>query len=65
MNVLLFLLNGIIRYYLVIFVEVDLEFVRKMVESFYVDDMILGDGIIDGVFDLYSKVKVRMVNGGF
>ena len=60
-----FLLNGTIRHHLATFTEADPEFVRKMVESSYVDDMISGDSTTDGAFDLYSKAKVRMANGGF
>ena len=36
-----------------------------MVESFNIDDMVSGDGTTDRAFDLYSKAKVRMANGGF
>ena len=60
-----FLLNGTIRHHLATFAEADPKFVRKMAESFYVDDMISGDSTTDGAFDLYSKAKVRMANGGF
>ena len=60
-----FLLNGTIRHHLATFAEADPEFVRKMVESFYVDDMISGDSTTDGAFNLYSKATVRMANGGF
>ena len=60
-----FLLNGTIRHHLATFAENDPEFVRKMVESFYVADMISGDSTTDGAFDLYSKAKVRIANGGF
>ena len=65
LNVSPFLLNGTIRHHLTTFAETDPEFVRKMVESFYIDDMVSGDGTIDRAFDLYSKAKVRMANGGF
>ena len=65
MNASPFLLNGTIRHHLATVEEADPEFVRKMVESFYVDDMISGDSTTDGAFDLYSKAKVRMANGGF
>ena len=65
LNVSPFLLNGTIRHHLATFAEADPEFLRKMVESFYVDDMVSGDGTTDRAFNLYSKVKVRMANGGF
>ena len=60
-----FLPNGTIRNHLATFAEVDPEFVRKMIESFYVDDLVSGDSTTDKVYDLYSKAKVRMANGGF
>ena len=60
-----FLLNGTIRHHLATYAEADPEFVRKMVESFYVDDLVSGDSTTDKAYDLYSKAKVRMANGGF
>ena len=60
-----FLLKGTTRHHLATFAVADPEFVRKMVESFYVDDMASGDGTTSGAFDLYSKAKARMANGGF
>lgn len=60
-----FLLNGTIRHRLATFAEVDPEFVRKMVESFYVDDLVSGESTTDKAYNLYSKAKVRMANGGF
>ena len=35
-----FLLNGTIRHHLATFAEADPKFVKKMVDSFYVDDLI-------------------------
>ena len=60
-----FLLNGTIRNHLATFAEVDPKSVRKMIESFYVDDLVSGDSTTDKAYDLYSKAKVRMANGGF
>lgn len=60
-----FLLNGTIRHHLATFAEVDPEFVRKMIESFYVDDLVSGDSATDKAYDLYSKAKTRMAEGGF
>lgn len=65
LNVSPFLLNGTIRHRLATFAEVDPEFVRKMVESFYVDDLVSGESTTDKAYNLYSKAKVRMANGGF
>ena len=60
-----FLLNGTIRHHLATFAEVDPEFVRKMIEGFYVDDLVSGDSTTDKAYDLYSRAKVRMAEGGF
>ena len=60
-----FLLNGTIRHHLATFAEVDPEFVRKMVESFCIDDLVSGESTTDKAYNLYSKAKVRMANGGF
>ena len=60
-----FLLNGSIRHHLATFAEADPEFVRKMIESFYVDDLVSGDSMTDKAYDLYTKAKVRMAKGGF
>ena len=60
-----FLLNGTITHHLATFAETDPEFARKMIESFYVDDLLSGNGTTDKAYDLYSKAKVRMAKGGF
>ena len=60
-----FLLNGRIRHHLATFTEADPEFVSKMDQSFYINDKVSGDGTTDRAFDLFSKAKVRMANGGF
>lgn len=65
MNASPFLLNGTIRHHLATSAEVDPEFVRKMVESFYLDDLVSGESTTDKAYNLYSKAKVRMANGGF
>ena len=43
LNLSPFLLNGTIRHHLATFAEADPEFVKKMIESFYVDDLVSGD----------------------
>ena len=60
-----FLLNGTIRHHLATFAEADPKFVKKMVDSFYVDDLVSGDSTTDKAHDLYSKARARMANGGF
>lgn len=59
-----FLLNGT-RHHLVTFAEADLKFVKKMVDSFYVDNLVLGDSTTDKVHNLYNKARARMANRGF
>lgn len=49
LNVLFFLFNVMLRYYIIRFVEVDFEFVRKLIELFYVDDFVSGGGILEEV----------------
>ena len=60
-----FLLNGTIRHHLATFAEADPKFVKKMVDSFYVDDLVSGDSTTDKAHDLYNKARARMANGGF
>ncbi len=60
-----FLLNGTIRHHLATFTEVDPEFVKRMVEGFYVDDLVTGECTTEKAFTLYEKAKERMATGGF
>ena len=60
-----FLLNGTIRHHLATFAEADPKFVKKMVDSFYVDDLVSSDSTTDKAHDLYNKARARMANGGF
>ena len=60
-----FLLNGTIRHHLATFAVVDPEFVKRMVEGFYVDDLVTGDRTTERAFTLYEKAKERMATGGF
>ena len=57
LNVSPFLLNGTIRHHLATFAEADPEFVRKMFESFYVDDMV-------SFRRRYKRQSVRSVQQG-
>ena len=60
-----FLLNGTIRHHLSKFEKEDLVFVRKMLESFYVDDLVSGEDSSNDAYALYIKAKDRMAQGGF
>ena len=60
-----FLLNGTIRHHLATFAQRDPEFVKRMLEGFYVDDLVTGEGTTDKAFTLYQKVRDRLAMGGF
>ena len=60
-----FLLNGTIRHHLATFTGADPKFVKKMVDSFYVDDLVSSDSTTDKAHDLYNKARARMANTGF
>ena len=56
-----FLLNATLRHHISKFKDEDTEFVRKMTESFYVDDLVTGGK----AFALYKGSKDRLARGGF
>ena len=60
-----FLLNGTLRHHIEKYEKEDPEFVRKLVESFYVDDVATGSHRECDAFHLYQKIKNRMAEGGF
>ena len=60
-----FLLNGTIRHHLATYAEVDPEFVKRMIEGFYVDDLVTGERTVDKTFTLYKNARERMSKGGF
>ena len=60
-----FLLNATLRHHITKFAEVDPEFARKLIESFYVDDFVSGGGTSEEVQVLYGKTCTRMSEGGF
>ena len=47
------------------YLETDPEFVKKVLESFYVDDLVSGEITVDKAFQLYDKTMSRMAQGGF
>ena len=59
-----FLLNATLRHHITRFAEVDPEFARKLIESFYVDDFVSGGGTSEEVQVLYGKTCTRMSEGG-
>ena len=60
-----FLLNATLRHHISKFMAVDPEFVRKLIDSFYVDDFVGGGASSSEVVDLSSKTVNRMADGGF
>ena len=60
-----FLLNGTIRHHLETFALKDPDFVKRMVEGFYVDDLVTGERTAGKAFTLFEKARDRMAKGGF
>ena len=60
-----FLLNATLRHHIWQFKDEDPEFVRRMIESFYVDDLVTGEDNTAKAFMLYEKSKNRLASGGF
>lgn len=53
------------RHHISKYSDVDPEFVRKLIESFYVDDFVGGGTTSEEVKVLYGKTRPRMSEGGF
>ena len=60
-----FLLNATLRHHISKFKDEDPEFVRRMIESFYVDDLVTGKDNTAKAFMLYEKSKNRLASGRF
>jgi hypothetical protein len=60
-----FLLNATLRHHVSKYLETDPEFVKKVLESFYVDDLVSGESTVDKAFKLYDKTMSKMAQGGF
>ena len=60
-----FLLNATLRHHISKFMAVDPEFVKKLIDSFYVGDFMGGGASSSGVVDLYSKTVNWMADGEF
>ena len=52
LNVSPFLLKATLRYHILRFKDEDPEFVRKMIESFYADDLVTGEDDMTKAFSL-------------
>ena len=60
-----FLLNAVIRYHLQQYQEIDPDFVRRMQEGFFVDDLVTSCQGTEEAFEIYEKARSRMMEGGF
>lgn len=60
-----FLLNATLLLYLDSYAHDDPEFVRKLKNSFYVDDLVSGEQVDEEALVLYSKATERLSEGGF
>ena len=60
-----FLLNATLKHHISQFKNDDPEFVHKLLQSLYVDDLVSGESNIDRAYELYIKAKLRMAEGGF
>ena len=60
-----FLLNGTLRHHLMKYQVSDPTFVDRMINSFYVDDLVTGSDNPDEAFKLYLTAKERLAQGGF
>ena len=60
-----FVLNATLRHHISKYNDEDTEFVRKMIESFYVDDLVTAEDDTGKAFALYKGAKDRLARGGF
>ena len=60
-----FLLNATLKHHIMAYESEDPEFVQKLLQSLYVDDIISGDSDDIGAYKLYIKAKSRLAEGGF
>ncbi|XP_078384164.1 uncharacterized protein LOC144666642 [Oculina patagonica] len=60
-----FLLSATLRHHLKSYENEDAEFVRKVLEEFYVDDFNSGADSVEEAFTLYQKIKSRLEEASF
>ena len=58
------LLNAVLRHQLEMYKEVEPNFTSKLIESFYVDDLVTGCKNINEAFTLHQKASERLKEGG-
>ena len=64
-NSLPFLLKAVLGHHIETFKDRDPEFVTKIKEGFFVDDLVAGANSTQAAFNLYQKAKERMLEEGF
>ena len=60
-----FLLNAVLRYHIDQYKEIDPEFVNKLSQGFFVDDLVTSCSDTEEAYSLYNKASDRMQEGGF
>ena len=60
-----FLLNATLRHHLQKYEEEEPEFVKKVKDSLYIDDLVSGTSTVEEAFDLFKRAKDRLRAGGF
>ena len=56
-----FILNATLRHHVSKFIKADPEFVQKVLDSFYVDDLVTGESDTEKTFDLFDRQRVGWV----
>ena len=65
LNVSPFLLNATLQHHISKYNSIDPEFVRKLLDSSYVDDLVTGEDDSNEAYKLFAKAKERTTNAGF
>ena len=60
-----FLLNATLRHHILKYLQSDPKFVQRVLESFYVDDLVSGESTAKKALELYDNCKTRMASEGF
>ena len=60
-----FLLNATLRHHILKYLQSDPQFVQKVLESFYVDDLVSGDSTVKKTLELHDNCKTKMAIGRF
>ena len=60
-----FLLTGTMRKHISTYKDIDPDFVRKVTESFHVDDFTGGEFTFENAYELYKKLKLRFNDANF